>query len=107
MLPASGIFGIVLLPKRPAVAQTVPFSKAEVILCYVFAGGAAAVVQRYVLVLRFVRLFAMDYLVSFFFVAGLVLMAILALKNKLPRSDTASIFRGIAAAAFVIVFPGL
>lgn len=107
MLAAAGILGIVLLPERPAVAQTVPFSKAEVIMCYVFAGGAAAVVQRYVVVLRFVRLFAMDYMVSFFLVAGVILIAILALKRKLPRSDTTSIFKAIAAATFVIVFLGL
>ncbi|HEY2380593.1 MAG TPA: alpha/beta fold hydrolase [Terriglobia bacterium] len=107
MFAAASTLGIVLLPKRPAIAQTLPFSKADVVLCYVVAGGAAVVVQKYVVVLRFVRLFAMDYLVSFFFVAGVVLVAILTAKKQLPSGDPKAIVKAIMASAFVIVLLGL
>jgi pimeloyl-ACP methyl ester carboxylesterase len=100
--------GIVLLPRRPGTAPSTPsFSKTNVLLCYVSAGAVSLIVLRFVVVLRWMRVFAMDYTVSFFFVAGLVLIVILSWKGKSPRGDLLEIARGTAAAAYVIVFLGL
>jgi pimeloyl-ACP methyl ester carboxylesterase len=99
---------IVLLPGRPAAAPlSPPFSKADVVVCYVFAGAVAIIVQRFVVVLRWMGVFAMDYTVGFFLVAGLALLVILASKEKQPVADVGAIAKSLAAAAYVIVFFGL
>jgi pimeloyl-ACP methyl ester carboxylesterase len=100
--------GVVLLPRRSSAAPYGPaFSKVDVVLCYVLAGVVSMIVQRFVVVLRWMRVFGMDYMVSFFLVAGLVLIVILARKQKGPLVDAGAIAKSMAAAAYVIVFPGL
>jgi pimeloyl-ACP methyl ester carboxylesterase len=100
--------GIVLLPRRPAAVHlSPPFSKSDVVLCYVMAGAVSIIVQRFVVVLRWMRVFAMDYTVGFFLVAGLALLVILARKEKRPIADVGAIAKSLAAAAYVIVFLGL
>jgi hypothetical protein len=100
--------GIVLLPRRPVLApHTVSFSKTDVVVCYVLAGAVALIVQRFVMVLRWMRVFAMDYTVGFFLVAGLALLVVLARKEKRPIADVGAIAKSLAAAAYVIVFLGL
>ena len=45
-------------------------------LAYVAACSIAIVVLHFVMVVRWVRLFAADYMVSFWFVAGIALVAL-------------------------------
>jgi pimeloyl-ACP methyl ester carboxylesterase len=100
--------GIVLLPRRPVLApHTMSFSKTDAVVCYVLAGAVAVIVQRFVVVLRWMRVFAMDYTVGFFLVAGLALLVVLARKEKRPIADVGAIAKSLAAAAYVIVFLGL
>jgi len=100
--------GIVLLPRRPVTPPpTQLFSKTDTVLCYVLAGAVSMIVLRFVVVLRWMHVFAMDYTVSFFLVAGLSLIVILARKEKRPLVDVGAIAKGLAAAAYVIVFFGL
>jgi pimeloyl-ACP methyl ester carboxylesterase len=108
MFGGAVVMGIVLLPRRPGTAPHNPLlSKTEAVLSYVLAGGVSILVLRFAVVLRWIRIFAMDYTVSFLFVAGLTLIAILAMKATRPRVDTGATAKGLAAAAYVIVFLGL
>ena len=82
-------------------------------MSFVFAGGISIIVQRFVVVLRWVRLYATDYMVSFLFVAGLALLASLALQKRpigfRVKSAAGPVVFGkaIGAAAYVIVVFGL
>jgi pimeloyl-ACP methyl ester carboxylesterase len=108
MFAGAVVMGIVLLPRRPSAALHGPlFSKADVVLCYVLAGTISLIVQRFGVVLRWIGVFAMDYGVSFLLVAGLALIVILARKEKRPLADVGAIAKGLAAAAYAIVFLGL
>ena len=100
--------GIVLLPRRAGLETlTVSFSKTDVLICYVLACAVSTIVQRFGVVLRWMQMFAVDYTVSFLLVAGLALIVILARKKKRPLVDAGAIAKGVAAAAYVIVFLGL
>jgi hypothetical protein len=112
---AAGIsLAIVLFPGRSQISNdAAAFSQTEMLISFVFAGGISIIVQRFVVVLRWVRLYATDYMVSFLFVAGLALLAILALQRR-PigfRVESAAgpvVFgKAIGAAAYVIVVFGL
>jgi len=78
MFGAAFLFGFTLLPRARAGTDSVrrPVSFIDVILAYVVAGGIALVLLRFVLVFGWLRLFAADYLVSFLFVVGLLLMVL-------------------------------
>jgi hypothetical protein len=89
------------------VLHNPPLSKTEAVLCYILAGAVSILILRFVVVLRWMRVFAMDYTVSFLFVTGLILIAILALKTKRPHVDPGAIAKALAAAAYVIMFLGL
>jgi pimeloyl-ACP methyl ester carboxylesterase len=112
---AAGIaLAIVALPNRSPVSDdTCVFAQPEVLIRFVVAGFISIVVQRFFVVLRWVRLFAMDYMVSFLFVAGLALLASLVLRQQPISLRTKfgsgpAVFRkAIGAAAYVIIVLGL
>jgi pimeloyl-ACP methyl ester carboxylesterase len=114
MFAAAIVLAIVLLPRRPsAPGVAAAFSQTEVLLGFVFAGGISLVVQRFVVVLRWVRLYATDYMVSFLFVAGLVLLTSLAMRKESIATRTKvsggfNVFaKAVGAAAYVIITFGL
>jgi pimeloyl-ACP methyl ester carboxylesterase len=108
MFGGAVVMGIVLLPRRPGTAlHNPPLSKTEAVLCYILAGAISVLILRFVVVLRWMRVFAMDYTVSYLFLTGLTLIAILAMKANMTPVDTGSIPKALAAAAYVIVFLGL
>ena len=114
MFASAIALAIVALPRRlsPPVAAS-PFSQTEVFVSFVFAGGISLIVQRFVVVLRWIRLYTTDYMMSFLFVAGLVLLARLTLRKEsiASRSKSAGISgafaKAVGAAAYVIVVLGL
>ncbi len=112
MFSTAFVLGITLLPRRTAQRVSAAFSAKEVILAFILACGIAIVVLRFFLVLRSIRLFATDYLVSFLFVAGLVLMAVAvsrkdSLLSLLKGRPGHSIAIAVAAAVYVILIIGL
>jgi hypothetical protein len=105
------VLGIVLLPRRATQPRDVPMSVSAIILAYVAACGAAIVVLHFVMVVRWVRLFTADYMVSFWLVAGIALVAVMAMLKpfsvEFRPKDTRSILTATAAAGYVIVVLGL
>ena len=106
---AGGILlGLVLLPRRPKQRRDVLMPETGVILTYVAAFAIAIVVLHFVMVVRWVRLFTADYMVSFWFVAGIALVAfVTARKPAVERSTPRVVLTALAAAAYVIVVLGL
>jgi len=113
---AAGIaLAIVLLPPRPGVSESVrTLSQKEILVSFVVAGGISVVVQRFVILFHWVRLYTMDYLVSFLFLAGLVLVISLVLRNQSitwsgpkPVIASANFAKAISAAAYVIIVLGM
>jgi pimeloyl-ACP methyl ester carboxylesterase len=110
---AAGIaFAFVLFPSRPAVAVTAAtFSPANIFISFVIAGGISLIVQRFISIFRWVRLYATDYLISFLFVAGLVLLISLTFRHqsiiKQGSIAWANFLKAIGAAAYVIIVLGL
>ena len=114
MFASAIALAIVVLPRRlPASDAAAAFSPTEVFVSFVIAGGISLIVQRFVVVLRWIRLYATDYMMSFLFVAGLVLLTSLALRKEsiASRSKAADISgafaKAVGAAAYVIVVLGL
>jgi hypothetical protein len=102
------LLGLVLLPRRPKQRRNVLVPATGVILAYVAAFAIAIVVLHFVMVVRWVRLFTADYMVSFWFVAGIALVAFVALRRPaLERSTRRIVLTGLATAAYVIVVLGL
>jgi hypothetical protein len=105
------VLGVVLLPRRPTQHRDIPLSATGVILTYVGACAVAMVVLHFVMVVRWVRLFTADYMVSFWFVAGVVLVAVMAARKpfsfRFTPNETRPVLTAIAAAGFVIVVLGL
>jgi pimeloyl-ACP methyl ester carboxylesterase len=103
---AGGILlGIVLLPHRPKQPGHTLMSAKAVVLTYVAACSIAIVVLHFVMVVRWVRLFTADYMVSFWFVAGIALVAFASSRKRIAVRFP--IFFGLAAAGYVIVVLGL
>jgi pimeloyl-ACP methyl ester carboxylesterase len=116
-------FAFVLLPSRPPAAVTPrPFSETEILLGFVVAGAIALIVQRFVSVFGWIRLYATDYLITFFFVAGLLLLLFAGTFRKFPVGavreaparqraalsyDRAGFLKAIGMAAYVILVLGL
>ena len=109
MFAGAAVLGIVLFPGRDAGIHRDPlFSKTEIALAFVAAGAVGVVMNRFVVVLRWVQVFAMDYTISMWFVAGLTLVVILSARTKKWRpGNSVDILRGFAAAAYVIIVMGL
>jgi len=112
MFVAAGTFGILLLPGRPL--ELVDVTAATTCAQYIVAYGVALLVLKFVNPMGWVKLFATDYLIGFFLVAGLCSWAAtLTLETDGTRSASAierSLRKGIPAAilaaAFVIVVIG-
>jgi len=109
MYAGAGALGIVLFPGLAARVHREPlFSKTEIAMAFIAAGAVSVVMNRFLVVLRWVQLFAMDYTISFWFVAGLTLLVILSARTKKwILGNSVDILRGLAAAAYVIIVMGL
>ena len=127
MFTAAIALAIALLPFRPGASEREArgrqpealnsaraFPQREILVSFVIAGGISVIVQRFVVVFHWIRLYSTDYLVSFLFLAGLVLMISLALRKQSitwkwpkPAMNSRSVLKAIGAAAFVIVVPGM
>jgi hypothetical protein len=105
------VLGVLLLPRRPSQHRDSPLSVKGVILAYVAACAVAMVVLHFVMVVRWIRLFTADYMVSFWLVAGIALFALMMAQKPISfrfRSDeTRPVLTAAAAAAYVIVVLGL
>jgi pimeloyl-ACP methyl ester carboxylesterase len=102
MFVAAVAFGVSLLPGRPL--EFVDVSASTVFARYIVAFGVGLLVLKFVNPMGWVRLFATDYLIGFFLVAGLCSLAIGGnIKTQRRRQGIAT---AILAAAFVIVVIG-
>jgi pimeloyl-ACP methyl ester carboxylesterase len=109
MFAAAIMFAFALLPYRaPAAVANRVFSPTEVLVSFVIAGGIAAIVQRFVSVFHWVRLYATDYLVGFLFIAGLALLIIISCR-RFPNAGIglAGFCKAVGMAAYVIIVLGL
>jgi pimeloyl-ACP methyl ester carboxylesterase len=114
MFAAAVTFGVSLLPGRPL--EFVDVSASTIFARYIVAFGVGLLVLKFVNPMGWVRLFATDYLIGFFFVAGLCSLAMegnIKTQGHRGRSASAiahSLKKGIAtamlAAVFVIGIPG-
>lgn len=106
---AAGLgLGLTLLRGNPIEGRAIRMS--QVLVYYVAAGGAAVLLLKWIGPLKWIRIFAMDYLVSFVLAAGLiVLLAGLLDERGRVRSfrPSAAVLKAVAAAAYVIVVLGL
>ena len=114
MFTAAAALAIVLLPFRPpASVRIAAFSQKEILIRFAVAGGISLIVQRGAAVFRWIHLYAADYLVSFLFVVGLVLLISLVLRNEWAKAcpdsgpGLVSLSKAIGAAFYVIVVIGL
>ncbi|HLH30543.1 MAG TPA: alpha/beta fold hydrolase, partial [Terriglobia bacterium] len=104
MTAAAIVLGIALLPYRPPQAAVgAAFSTKDVFLWYIAAGAISVIVLRFIVPLRWIGLFAMDYMISFLFIAGIVLMAVLAAKKQVPAVTLTAVIKGVVIAALVIL----
>ena len=104
MLASAVIFGVLLLPgEQLAPAES---NIAAIVVRYVASASLALLVLKIVNPLRWLGLFATDYLISFVLVTGLVLLAAVTKTTKLQRHKGGMV-TAIASAAFVIAVPGL
>jgi len=103
MLASAVTFGVLLLPGQklqPSESHIAP-----IIVRYVAAASLALVVLKIINPLRWLRLFATDYLISFVLVTGLALLAAVSKTIKTQRYKRGMV-TAIMAAAFVIAVPG-
>lgn len=105
MFVSSAAAGIVLLgSSKPSPLPSPPlFDGKTVILSYAGAAWASAAVLAFAHVAGWLHLFATDYLMGFFFIAG----SILCLGGIRIRVAPRSLLIAVVAAAYVIVIPGL
>jgi pimeloyl-ACP methyl ester carboxylesterase len=113
---ASGLtLGMTMLPHRKKQTRLKILSGTEVIVAFVFACVLSVFVLQFIVVLRWIRLFTADYLVSFIFVGGMVLTTLLmwhrnrkgfVVKDEMGFHVIPCLI-GVAAAAYVIVVIGL
>jgi pimeloyl-ACP methyl ester carboxylesterase len=102
MFVAAVTLGVSLQPGRPLEIADV--TAATTCAKYIVAYGVALLVLKFVNPMGWVQLFATDYLIGFFLVAGLCSWA--ATRNIKLRIDKKGIGTAILAAAFVIVVVG-
>jgi pimeloyl-ACP methyl ester carboxylesterase len=114
MFTAAIALAILLLPSRLGASDSGGFSQKEILVSFVVAGGISAVVQRFVVVFHWLRLYTMDYLVSFLFLAGLVLLISQVLLRQPimwswpnPAPALVSFSKALGAAAYVIIVLGI
>jgi pimeloyl-ACP methyl ester carboxylesterase len=111
MFAAGMVFAFVLFPPWAVVAQTRgTFSPTQVFVTFAIAGGISLVVQRFVNIVGWIRLYATDYLISFLFVAGWALLISLTFRNnslKQGSTRSADFLKAIGAAAYVIFVLGV
>jgi pimeloyl-ACP methyl ester carboxylesterase len=115
MFAAGLTLGMVMLSQRTKQPRLAILSGTEVIVGFVFACVVAVSVLRFIVVLRWIRFFAADYLVSLLFVSGTVMTTLfmwrrnrsgIVVKHGMSLNVNPCVI-GIAAAAYVIVVIGL
>ena len=109
-------------PRRGSRAAVAPpllceegnnYSARDVLVRYVAAGGTSLIILKLGNPLGWLRLFGTDYLIGFIFLTGLFLTGAVLCSRRgavidRPYSfDRRAVFRASAAAAYVIVVPGL
>jgi hypothetical protein len=102
MFVAAVTFGISLLPGRPL--EIVDAAAATTCAQYIVAYGVALLVLKFINPMGWVKLFATDYLIGFFLVAGLCNWAS-ARNTKTPRHSK-GVSTAVLSAVFVIVVVG-
>jgi pimeloyl-ACP methyl ester carboxylesterase len=102
MFIAAVVAGVALLPGRAGAARVTATS--SLLVRYVGAAGLAIVVLKILVPLRWLHLFAADYLVSFLLLSGLLLLV----QQREPfRFSGRGAAKSAGAAAFVIVVLGI
>jgi alpha-beta hydrolase superfamily lysophospholipase len=101
MLATSLGVGVALLPGTDIKPDPPPVQ--ATIFSYIGAGALAYVVCGVVVILAWLRLFAMAYLISFIFIAG----AAICVRRPRMTVVTGALFKSILAAAYLVVVPGL
>jgi pimeloyl-ACP methyl ester carboxylesterase len=101
MLISGIVFGICLLPGTAIPPKTIPITVA--LVQYIAACGMAILALKVFIPLAWLRLFATDYLISFFFVTGLILCVLTRPQFRMRLVNVAT---AVSAAAFVIVVLG-
>jgi pimeloyl-ACP methyl ester carboxylesterase len=97
MLICAVVFGVTALPGRKIEIRTMPLPLT--IVRYIAAAGAAILILRFFVPLAWLRLFATDYMISFLFLAGLILWIQLP---RRPELHFANLVQATAAATFII-----
>lgn len=97
MFASAIAIGVALLPGKSLEGDSAPLP--TILVRYVAAAGTAILVLRFWTPLSFMRIFAMDYLVSFLAITGLILW--IQLRPKI-RFNYRSVGKAVLAAAFVI-----
>jgi pimeloyl-ACP methyl ester carboxylesterase len=107
MFCAAITVGVAFLPGRTAI-QPIGVPAKATIVRYITACGGALLLLKVANPVSWLRLFATDYLIGFFSVTGLLLLALVGGRTAGPRTLRASPYIVAAlAAAFVIAVPGL
>ncbi len=106
---AAGLgLGLTLLRGNPIEPK--PARMPLLLVYHVAAGGAGVLLLQWIGPLSWIRVFAMDYLVSFVLAAGLVVL-LLGMLGKRDRTESfrpsMAVLKAVAAAAYVIVVLGL
>ena len=96
------VVGLSLMPGRDLKQKPILIPAA--LVRYVAACSAAVLILKFVVPFAWLHLFATDYLVSFLFLTGLVL---LVQQRNSPGVNPIALLKAAAAAAFVIVVFGL
>ena len=106
-LAAVGL-GVALMPDKGTRGQTPrpPIATSQILVRYILAGGVTLLVLKFLDPFKWLRFFATDYLISFVFVTGLILI-VLATGTRGLTPRPRGVLMAFAAAGFVIVVPGL
>jgi pimeloyl-ACP methyl ester carboxylesterase len=97
MLVSAVVFGVTALPGRRI--ETKPIALPAVAMRYIAAAAASILLLRVFVPLAWLRLFATDYMISFLFLAGLILWL---QTPRWPGTSFINVANACAAAAFII-----
>jgi len=101
LLVAAIILGVCLLPGRPESNSGPTLSTTDMCARLVLAATAGAIISRFFVVFEWLRLFATDYLLSGFFIIGMLV------RPRMPSKTPRGVLISILAAGYVIVVVGL
>jgi hypothetical protein len=113
MFVAGLALGLALLPGTPLTTHSAQI--ARLLVRYIAAGVAATLLLRFAVPMSWVRIFAMDYVISFLLITGMICWVFGTRKDSIldpstglkPRASWRTLLIGVVAAAYVIIVPGL